>query len=490
MNNTIDLSNAAPRPSVRISPLWRNSPKQLRSALASARRLRFFVLFVCAGYQVQGRTFAYLGVPGFYPGEALLLWTALKGKGGWLDTFRSELRAKPLLPLAVISFLAWGAIETLRGFGGGYSLGDSLRGLATHYYPLLLFVGLSAARYVSFDLMRKYFNNVNVLVGLAVAASTLVVGRYHAGFSLPWKQDVFLPGVPVGGCLLFAVAFARRMDTRFVISSSFAMLAMLLGPRSSILGAMVGVLFLLCRRKRRALTAALLAGTAVTYAFVAAFLPGLLPDFGGRVGALTPARVTARVTAIFDRDLASRIASGAGEDDSFVASEAGTADWRKEFWNAVIDSMATRSDWMIGHGYGFSLGSLLTGIAGFNDTLRTPHNFAIYLLGYTGLVGCALYACLLLAFIAEVARCPGSPVRDGIIAGGLSVMLSALSGNVLETPFGAVPTYLMFGILLGLARQWRPAAPGRWPRSLASGRRAPLHLSADAPRGWNFQVPR
>ena len=40
------------------------SLRQLRSALllrASASRLRFFVLFVCAGYLVQGRTFAYFG---------------------------------------------------------------------------------------------------------------------------------------------------------------------------------------------------------------------------------------------------------------------------------------------------------------------------------------------------------------------------------------------------------------------------------------------
>jgi hypothetical protein len=179
--------------------------------------------------------------------------------------------------------------------------------------------------------------------------------------------------------------------------------------------------------------------------------------------------VTARVTAIFDKSLAHKIASDGGEDDSFVQSEAGTAAWRRNFWVGVIDSLVTPNDWTMGHGYGFSLGSLkIGGVSGSTEVLRTPHNFAIYLLGYTGLAGCALYVCVLLTFLAEVVRCPDSPVRDGLMAGGLSVLVMAVSGNLLETPFGAIPTYLAMGMLLGLARRWRPAVPGRWPEKLGS----------------------
>jgi len=493
MNNTVELGEPAPLPGIRTGPRSRTSPREPRPTHLQkgyAWQLRSFVLFVCAGYLVQGRAFAYLGVPGLYPGEALLLWAALRREGGWWGTFRSELRAKPLLPLSLILFLAWGAIETLRGVGSGGSLEDSLRGIAAHYYPLLLYVGLSAARYISFDLIREYFNKLNVLIGLAAVASALINDRYHSGLLLPWTKDVVLPGAPALPCLafVFAVAFARRNDVRFVIPCLIAMLAMLLGPRSSILGGVAGLFVLLCRPKRWAMTALLLAGAAGTFGFVSVLLPEFIPDFGGRVGALTPARITARVTAIVDEDLASKIASRSGEDDSFVETEAGSAEWRKTFWNGVIDSMATSSDWIIGHGYGFSLGSLMKGASGIDESLRTPHNFAIYLLGYTGLVGCAFYACILLAFIAAVVRCPNSPIKDGIIAGGLSVLVMALSGNLFETPFGAVPSYLAFGILLGLAREWKPTSSGRSSRSLASHPRPPRHLSAEAPPVSNSQV--
>jgi hypothetical protein len=200
---------------------------------------------------------------------------------------------------------------------------------------LLLYVGLSAARYISFDLVREYFNKLNVLIGLAAVASALINDRYHSGLLLPWTKDVFLPGAPALPCLafVFAIAFARRNDVRFVIPCLIAMLAMLLGPRSSILGGAAGLSVLLCRPKRWATTALLLAGAAGTFGFVSVLLPDFIPDFGGRVGALTPARIAARVTAIVDEDLASKIASRAGEGDSFVETEAGSAEWRTTFWN-------------------------------------------------------------------------------------------------------------------------------------------------------------
>ena len=136
--------------------------------------------------------------------------------------------------------------------------------------------------------------------------------------------------------------------------------------------------------------------------------------------------------------------------------------------------METPGDWIMGHGYGFSLGALMV-VSGSSEALRTPHNFAIYLLGYTGLVGCALYLCVLLGFAREVINCTDSRSKDAIIAGGLSVLVMALSGNLLETPFGAVPIYLVFGILLGVARKWNPAIHRRWPQE---SRRLPLSFES------------
>jgi len=481
MHNTVDLRTAGQRPNTGFGLRPRKSGHRRRLAFlqkASSRIFIAFVLFVCAGYLIQGRTFAYLGLPGLYPGEMVLLWAAAKHGGNLWDTFGAEFQSRPLLPLALISFITWGGVETFRGYLGGYSLLDSLRGFATHYYPLLLYVGLAVGSYISVDLIRKYFNYVNVLMGISAVAAAVITERFQSGIALPWKPEVMFPGGPAVPCLtfLFVVALARRVDIVFVASAGLALLSMLLGTRSSVLGGILGLAFLLFRPKRRMIAATLVAGTALVFTLTAV-LPAFHLDFGGRIGTLTPVRVAARVVAIFDADLARSVAAQAGESASFIDNEAGTVEWRKTFWNAVVNSMKTNGDWLMGHGYGFSLGSLMSAREGFNESIRTPHNFAVFLLGYTGFVGCALYAWLLLAFIADVIRCPGSRIKDGIIAGGIGVIVMGLSGNLFETPFGAVPTYLAFGILLGLARKW-PAIRERRLRGVAIRQRPPIPLNA------------
>jgi O-antigen ligase len=88
-----------------------------------------------------------------------------------------------------------------------------------------------------------------------------------------------------------------------------------------------------------------------------------------------------------------------------------------------------------------------------NDrALRTPHNFAIFLLGYTGIIGLFLYCMLTLALVIQVGRCPRSRQKAGIVAVGLAITIGVLVENSLETPFAAIPTYLTLGILLQQAR--------------------------------------
>ena len=140
--------------------------------------------------------------------------------------------------------------------------------------------------------------------------------------------------------------------------------------------------------------------------------------------------------------------------------DAGDADWRRDLWRATIDSLESTSDWLFGHGHGPVLGDLLPGPSGqgYGHDLRTPHNFAVYLLGYTGLIGCALYLGLIGAILLAILECPVSAAKDAALASGLSVIVMAVSGNVLETPIGAVPTYLILGMLISMGqRQFRTA---------------------------------
>jgi O-antigen ligase len=149
-----------------------------------------------------------------------------------------------------------------------------------------------------------------------------------------------------------------------------------------------------------------------------------------------------------DSDLAEQIIAteGSAADVSKIRSISGTKEWRKRFWSATLDSLEAENLWLTGHGYGFSLGTLI------HEDVRTPHNFAIYLLGYTGCVGLALYAGFVLALFAAMRALPRGPFRLFLIGQLATTLIVASFGNGLETPFVAVPFYLVMGLAYGFAR--------------------------------------
>jgi hypothetical protein len=352
----------------------------------------------------------------------------------------------------VAVFLLWGAFEAIRGYLNGYALLDDLRGLAAHYYPLFIFVGMGASRSFSTLFVLRYFTFVNILTGLSALASIWAPPDFG---NLPWASNVPIIGGPTNASLtlLSAMALAERVTPKFVIGALLAGFAVLVGARSEIIGAVVGVLLILCTRWRTNKRALLFVGaTGLLYAGTALMAPYLAPDVGGRAGALTPTRVLARLISMVNKDLAYTIATTSGEDPLYLETEAGTADWRRMFWNRTIDSLDSQGEWMIGHGYGFSLGTLMPENA---LALRTPHNFGVFLLGYTGITGLFLYSLLALAFTVQVARCPPSRTKIAVVAAGVATIIAALSENYLETPFAAIPTYLTLGMLLQQARDAR-----------------------------------
>jgi hypothetical protein len=411
-----------------------------------------FSLFLNAGYLLEGRTFAYLGVPGFYPGELLLLLASLRRRNNLWHTYMDELRRRPLLPLAVALFLVWGFVESFRGYLGGYSLLDSFRGLAAHYYPLLLFVGIGVAGSLSTSYVMRHLTTLNILMGVAGIVSVWVPSDLY----LPWTSNVSVVGKPAVPCftLLLAIALIDRISLRLAISVTMAEFALLMVARSAILGGLAGGIVLLwTRRGERKRAFLFLAVSAILYAGISATIPWVVPDVGGRIGALSPSRIASRVVAIFDSDLAHEIAVYSGEDPLYLDAEAGTAQWRRKFWDAAINSLESPGDWIAGHGYGFSLGGLLSvAWGGYGNAVRTPHNFVVFLLGYTGIVGLFLYGLIVFAFGMQLRQCRPSRLKNGIIASAVGIMIMAFSGNLFESPFGAVPTYLTMGILLQLAR--------------------------------------
>lgn len=413
----------------------------------SARWMRLAVMGTAAGYLIFGRTFAYMGIPGLYPGEVLILATAT-GRYSWIRTYLSAARLKPALALTVLLFLLWGCVEALRGYVSGYPILDIIEGLPAHYYPLLLFAGMSVGNLLQQGALKRYYSWLTVASGLSAIAFTLSSNQGIVP-TLPWGPDVaILSGAAIPPfCLLVYIALSKRISPSFFIVCAPAAVAILIGGRGSMLGLVCGILTLLPRRRKFIGSIAL---PAIAALVTLSLFSQILPDLGGRTGRVTPTSVFARMIAAFNEDSAVGFDQGNEENESTLEFDAGTAEWRRHLWADSIASLTSNSDWAFGHGYGPVLGDILPGEvgSGYTHDLRTPHNFAIYLLAYTGLVGAALYLALLIAIAFELYRCPPSFAKDATIAVGVAVIAIALSGNLLETPFGAVPVYALIGMLL------------------------------------------
>jgi O-antigen ligase len=80
------------------------------------------------------------------------------------------------------------------------------------------------------------------------------------------------------------------------------------------------------------------------------------------------------------------------------------------------------------------------------EDLRTPHNVFYFALGYTGWIGVALFfgfQAALAVTLWRAWRASGQPF--GIVLWMMAI-IGGLVGNAFETPFGAIPFYLLTGM--------------------------------------------
>jgi hypothetical protein len=101
--------------------------------------------------------------------------------------------------------LLWGTFEAFRGYLDGYALLEDLKGLAAHYYPLFLFVGIGVSRFLSTPVLLRYFTLLNILTGLSAVVNLWAPPDFG---NLPWAPNVAIVGAPTnpGLTLLLAIA--------------------------------------------------------------------------------------------------------------------------------------------------------------------------------------------------------------------------------------------------------------------------------------------
>jgi hypothetical protein len=405
--------------------------------------------FLVIGYLSMGRSFAYLGIPPLriFIGEiALAAFLLLKPRiavGTWTS---SLLRLSPfsLLGLSLLAFISYGVWQVARGVLGGSSLFFTLKYFVFNYYPIYLFFGtwVGYQAWVFVPQMMRLLAWVNGVYGLL-----FVVGLKNVAMVIP-GSNIAIFGQPGGGAIaiLGLLCFERNLAAVWPLLALNTVVTLAMQVRAEWLGLGVGALAWGLLTGRLGRVAAIgMAGIAVLGLIELADL-----KIAGRGSPISPMSILGRVIAPIDKELAKEFTPHADDD-------AGTVEWRQKWWDEIWASAQSTSELgMLGHGYGFDLFSLApAGVrVGQAVEIRTPHNVFFYALGYTGWIGVALFVVLQVAILRLLWRSyrrGGEPI--GLIwwAAGLSM---AFFSNYFETPFGAIPFYLLVG--MGIAPGLRP----------------------------------
>ena len=428
------------------------------------------------GYLGMSRAFAYLGAPAWhlFVGEIVLAFLLLFGPKinhhPWMRVMRKQPTLRHFLTCYGL-FLMYGIIQVFHGISAGYPPLTALRDLAFNYYPIYFFLGLWAGL-MRPDLLPRLIRGFAWFNGIYGVLYVLYLNR------LEW----FVPGVSADvirvsifgqpiysfvallGLLLYEKNISRSWY--LLLLNGFVMLGMQI--RTEWLAFAIGVViwFVLTRQGKQVLQA----GAVVAFLLALMYITDLrLPSPRGQAdisarqlidGALAPLRA----------DLGDQTAAaGLGGVDEREATVVFRTVWWMAIWDSVHSNIKT-AVW--GHGYGFPLGDLVPYLEG--AFIRTPHNEFFFALGYTGWVGVALFFLFqfgILRLLLESRRLTGQPF--GVILWA-AMMALGMFFPLCETPYGAIPFYLLTGWLAAPAvfsKESRLAGNqgNRLPRMTAGG---------------------
>jgi hypothetical protein len=314
-----------------------------------------------------------------------------------------------------------------------------------NYYPLYLFLGIWVGVQSPYFLpkLARAIAWAHGIYGLV-----WIVALQHISIYMP-GSGVKVFGWPGGGAaaVIGLMCFGRDRQAFWPILAMNMMVTLFMQMRAQWLGLAAGLLVWGLLMRRLGKVAAI--GALVIAAFGLVELAGI--ELPGDRGKVSLAETLARAIAPIDPELAQRFAPE-GERYS------GSTEWRQKWWEQIWSTVhSTPMLEAFGHGYGFDLFSLAPAEvrAGQAEEIRTPHSVFYYALGYTGWVGVALFAVFQFTIFSLLWRSfqlTGQPAGVAWWVMGISM---ALFEESFDTPFKAIPFYLLMGLSIAPAlRLW------------------------------------
>jgi hypothetical protein len=434
----------------------------VRVAPEPKSRFPMWLVMIC-GYLTMGRAFAYVGVPPLFIGELYLGAGMLKNKHNWVTKFVDDVVHLEPMPVAITLHLVWGIAEIFRVLFMGQSPVEAIRTAAFNYYPLYIPLGIAIGRDLS---LRQFVSGWKVLCLVYVAYGILFEIFADEPWGLPWNPAIVIWNaptiatlVPVGTLALWP--YLRDWKLRHVMTI-LSLLPLLFAPgRGTFIALLIGLVVVALSSKAHA---RLIGIGFVTIGGLMFVVGPMLPGLPGRAKSLDPMVNVARVVATVDPDAAYSLLARNGYSDEaeHLRVAEGTARWRQVIWTNAMHSLSTTTLILFGQGHGASL----HGLTPDGQELHTPHNFVIYCIYYTGAIGCVIFAFFLLTLFLAARQVQDSSLRALLLSSVLSVMMVAAVGNLYETPAGAIPFYLLFGLAIGIDRRLAQATePSRLRRS-------------------------
>jgi len=400
------------------------------------------------GYLSLSRAFAYLGIPWWkvFIGEVVLALLFIFGPKlnarAWPWAF---LKVPVLKRFSILYglFLGYGIVQIGHGILAGNPPLVALRDLTFNYYPIYFFLGLSAGL-MRPDLLPRLLRGFAWFNGIYGVLYLFVLNRVD--WFVPGVSDEIV-NVPIFGqpiysfiALLGLIAYEKDLwrSWHLLGLNAFVMLGMQF--RTEWFAFAVGIItwFIVTGQGKRLLQATAILSALFCLMYITNFsVPG--PEGRGG-GDISIRQLTDRAIAPFRADTSdAKAAAGIGTE-----SQESTFVWRTVWWlliwNAVHSSINT-TVW--GFGYGYPLGDLAPYLAG--EFIRTPHNEFFYALGYTGWIGVVLF----FLFEGEILRLLWRVNRRTREPFGVPFWVSMMAYGMFfplgETPYGAIPFYLIVG---------------------------------------------
>lgn len=362
---------------------------------------------------------------------------------------------------ALVFFFFYGVLQALRGW---LILGHEpivvLQNSVFNIYPLHIFWGVWIGQ-AHDALLRSVLRWLSWINGIYGSLYILVLNRLD--LSLPWAPSVPLFGQPGGSAVALLGLLSLEPRPMWFWPLLLLNLLVLLGlqVRGEWLAFGLGLLIWLALR--RDLSRFVLFGTMVILTLFLMYTFELrIPAPQLRGGEISLRGVTARVLAPLNAEAAAELI---GEQ---AYSLAGTiTGWRVAMWQTLWtevhrDSMSA----LLGLGYGYPLYRLLAFLPEGN---RTPHNAFFYALSYGGWLGAMFFFAFQFALGYTIYRATIQVRNPFGLALWIGLFASAFFGNFFETPFNAVPFYLLMGYNLAPLTENR--ARGSVSRPLPTARR-------------------